>query len=130
MIRISALALVSNAGLVLLCCLAKPPGDKPLQDQRKQLVSARGMPAERVLRYSGSPMRCTASRTVSSTATGQLPKYGDAAAQAERAWIALAAGTNLHLRECMTWFAEGRRVPKNGQHFPCIAHLIRYKLSI
>jgi hypothetical protein len=36
-------------------------------------------------------------------------KYGDAAAQAEGAWIALAAGPNLHLRECMTRYAEAQR---------------------
>jgi hypothetical protein len=36
-------------------------------------------------------------------------KYGDAAAQTERAWITLAAGTNLHLRECMIRFAEAQR---------------------
>jgi hypothetical protein len=35
--------------------------------------------------------------------------YGDLAAQAQAAWVALAAGRDLHLRECLTRFAADQR---------------------
>src|SRR5262245_65630921 len=35
--------------------------------------------------------------------------YGDLAAQAQKSWVALAAGRDLHLRECLTRFAADQR---------------------
>ena len=44
-----------------------------------------------------------------SPATRRSGNYGDVAAQVERAWVTLAAGGDLHLRECLVRAAGGRR---------------------
>src|SRR5690348_10701004 len=50
--------------------------------------------------------------------------YGDLAAQAERAWIHLAAGADLHLRESLVRFAADQRAALTRPHAPPIERLL------